>query len=96
MLADRDCPGICASRAVTTYISAAQRIGWDSTAGHLLPVVTCEGGRGRLPLSTARMTANPQGYLRLAELPSHFTMHSSRVGGSLSKSVGAATVCTRS
>ena len=56
VLADRDCPAVCAFRAVTAYISAAQRMGWDLTAGHLFPVVTAEGGRGSLPLPAARMT----------------------------------------
>ena len=31
-----------------TYIPAAQRIGGDLTAGHLFPVVTTDGGQGRL------------------------------------------------
>ena len=33
------------------------------------------------------MTSSLQSYLRMADLPSHFTMHSFRVGGSLSKSL---------
>ena len=48
---------------------------------------TAEGGRGSLPLSAARMTTALKGHLRAAGLPSHFTMHSFRVGGSLSKSL---------
>ena len=80
--ADRDCPTVCAFRAVTAYISAAQRMGWDLTAGHLFAVVTAEGSRGSLPLSTARMTTASQDHLRAAGLPSHFTMYSFRVGGS--------------
>ena len=87
VLVDRDCPAICTFRAVTTYILAAQRTGWDSTTGHLFPVVTTEGGRGSLRLFAARMTTALQGHLRAAGLPSHFTMHSFRVGGSLSKSL---------
>ena len=85
VLADRDCPAICAFRAVTANISAAQRTGWDLTAGHLFPVVTTEGGRGSLPLSAARMTTTLQSHSRAGELPSHSTMHYFRVGGSLSK-----------
>jgi len=92
VLADRDCPAICAFRAVKAYISAAQRIGWDLTAGHLFPVITTEGGRGSRPLSGARMTASLQGHLREAGLPSHFTMHSFRVGGSLSRSLAGTAV----
>ena len=60
-------------------------MGWDLRAGHLIPVVTAEGGRGRLPLSAACMTATPESHLRAAELPSHLMMHSFRVGGSLSE-----------
>ena len=78
MLADRDCPALCAFRAVTTYISAAQLIGWDSTAGHLFFVVTTEGSQ--------------QGYLRVAELPSHYAMHSSRARGSRGKSLAGTAV----
>ena len=60
---DRDCEETCACRAVTAYISAAPRIGWDLTAGHTLPPVTTEAGRGSRPLSAARMTASLQVHL---------------------------------
>ena len=83
VLADRVCSETCASRAVTAYISAAQRIGWDLTVGHLFPVVMTEGGRGSPPLSAARMTASLQAHLREAGLPDHFTIHCFREGGSL-------------
>ena len=73
VLADRDCPHKCACRAVTAYISAAQRIGWDLPAEHVFPVVAAEGGRGSRPLSAARMTASLQLHLREAGLPNHFT-----------------------
>ena len=46
VLADRGFPAICAFRAVTAYISAAQRMGWDLNAGHLFPVVTAGSGPG--------------------------------------------------
>ena len=46
VLADRVCRETCASRAVTAYISAAQRIGWGFTVGDFFPVVTTEGGAG--------------------------------------------------
>ena len=92
VLADRDCSAVCAFRAVTAYISAAQRMGWDLTAGHLFPVVTAGGDRGNLPLPAARMTTALQAHLRAAGLPSHFTMHSFRVGGSLSKSLAGTAV----
>ena len=81
-----------AFRAVTACISAAQRIGWDLSTGHLFPVATAEGGRGHLSLSAARMTVNRQSYLRMADLPKHFTMHSFRGGGSLSKSLAGTAV----
>ena len=92
MLADRDYPVVCAFRTVTAYISAAQLTGWDLTAGHLFPVVTAEGGRKSLPSSAARMTTILQEHLRGAGLPSDLTMHSFRVGGSLSKSLARTTV----
>ena len=85
VLAYRDCPAVCAFRAVAAYISAAQRMGWDLTTGHPFPVITAQGGRSSLPLSATRIMTAFQGHLRAAELPSHFTMHSFRVGGSLSK-----------
>ena len=44
VLADRDCPALCPFRVVTAYTSAAQRMGWELTAGHLFFVVT--SGRG--------------------------------------------------
>ena len=36
MLADRDCPAICAFRSVMAYIFAAKRIGGDLIAGYPL------------------------------------------------------------
>ena len=75
-----------------TYISAAQRMGWDLAAGHPFPMVTAEGARGSLPLSTARMTTTLRGHLRAAGLPSHFTMHSFHVRGSFSKSLAGTAV----
>ena len=92
VLADRVCPETCASRTVTAYISAAQRIGWDLTVGHLFPVVMTEGGRGSPPLSAARMTASLQARSREAGLLDHFTIHSFRVGGSLTRSLAGTAV----
>ena len=69
------------------YISAAPRTGWDLTAGHLFSVVSPAGGRGGLPLPTARMTTALQGRLTAAGLPSHFIVYCFRVGGSLGKSL---------
>ena len=92
VLADWDCQATCAFGAVASYISAAQSIGSDLPAGHLFRVGTAEGGRGCLPFSAARKTATLQGHLRAAELPSHFTMHYFRVGGSLSKSLAGTAV----
>ena len=43
LLADRDCRAIRTFMAVTGYISAAQRIGWDLTRGLRFPVVTAGG-----------------------------------------------------
>ena len=88
VLADRDCPAVCAFQAVTAYISATQRMWWDFTAGHLFPVVTAEGGRGSLRSPYDDL----QGHLRAAGLPSRFTMHSIRVGGSRSKSLAGTAV----
>ena len=67
-------------------------MGWDLTARHLFPVFTAEGGRGSLPLPAARMATALHGHLRAAGLPSHFTEHSFRVGGSLSKSLAGTAV----
>ena len=50
--------------------------------GTYSPWLRLKGVRGRLPLSAARMMAALQAiYLRAAELPKHFMMHSFRVGG---------------
>ncbi|CAN0059809.1 unnamed protein product, partial [Laminaria digitata] len=57
VLADKECPQICAFRGVTEYISAAQSIGWDLAKGRLFPVVLPDGGRGRgkVAMSAPRM-----------------------------------------
>ena len=84
VLADRDCPAVCPFRAVTACISTAQRMGWNLTAGSIFIVVTAGGGQGNLPFPAAGITAALKAYLRMAGLPSHFTTHSFRFGGTLS------------
>ena len=91
VLTGRDCPAICAF-PVTAYFSDAQRIGWDLDTGQRFPVVTVEGGRGRLSCSAARTTANLESYLRIADLLNHLPMHSFRVGGSIRKSLAGTAV----
>ena len=86
-LADRDCAPFSMFRAVTAYISAAHRM-CEPYCRHRFPVVTTKVGRGLLPLSVPRVTGALQGHLRVAGLPSDFTMHCSRLGGSLSKISG--------
>ena len=92
VLADVKNPQTCAFRGVTEYISAALAIGWDLTAGYLFPVVECNGERGSVAITAPRMTATLQAHLRAGGLPDHFTMHSFRVGGSLSKSLAGTAV----
>ena len=89
-LADRDCPAICAFRTVTRCITIAQRIGWNLTTGHLFPVVTAARGRGRLPLSAARMTANLKGICGWQSCRA--TLRCTPLGGSLSKSLAGTAV----
>ena len=67
-------------------------MGWDLGAGHPFPCVQEDGQRGGLPLTAPQMTAALQAHLRDASLPAHFTMHSFRVGGSLSKSLAGTPV----
>ena len=86
---DVACPSICAVRNVTAYINAAEGIGWDLSQGHLFPAVLPEGTRGRAPLTAAQMTAALQQHLRVAGLPPRYTMHSFRVGGSVTQSLTA-------
>ena len=87
VLADGECPQICAVRGVTEYIAAALAIGWDLTAGYLFPMVDENGGRGTVPLTAPRMTAALQARLRAAGIPGQFRMHLFRVGGSVSRSL---------
>ena len=86
-LADRDCPPFSILRAVTEYISAPQRM-CEPYCRHWFPVVTTKVGRGLPPLSAPRMTGALQGHLRVAGLPSDFTMHCFRLAVSLSKIAG--------
>ena len=87
VLADNECPQICAFRGVTEHISAAYSVGWDLAKGHSFPVVLPGGGLGDVALTAPRMVTALQGHLRAAGLPTKFTMHSFRSGGSLSKSL---------
>ena len=92
VLADKECSQVCAFRAVTEYASAAKSIGWDLTKGYLFSVVLADGARGSVVLSAPRMTAALEGNLRAAGMPDHFTMHSFRVRGSVSKSLAGTAV----
>ena len=87
VLADNKCPQIWAFRRVTKYISAAFSVGWDLAKGHLFPVVLPGEGRGGVALTAPRMVTALQGHLRATGLPSKFTMHPFRSGGSVSKSL---------
>ena len=69
VLADEECPQICAVRGVTDHISAALAIGWDLMAGYLFPMVDEDGGRGTVPLTAPCMTAALQAHLRAAGIP---------------------------
>ena len=92
MLADKECPQVCAFRAVTEYIFIAKSIGRDLTQGYLFPVVLTDWGRGSVALSAPRMTAALQEHLRTAGMPEHFTMHSLRAGSYVSKSLAGTAV----
>lgn len=80
-------PSLCAFKAVTSYISAAYRVGWDLASGHLFPQVSSDGVRSCHSMSSRHMTAALQAHLRAAGLDDHYTMHSFRVGGSVSRSL---------
>ena len=87
VLADAENLQTCAFRGVTGYIFAALAIGWDLSAGCEFPVVECNGERGSVAITAPRMTAALQAHLRAVGLPDYFTIHSFKVGGSLSKSL---------
>ena len=72
---------------VTEYIAAALAIGWDLTPGYLFPMMDENGGRGTVPLTAPRMTAALQAHLRAYGIPGQLTMHSFRLGGSVSRSL---------
>ena len=70
-------------------------MGWNLGEGHLFPQMQegfPDGQRRALPFTAPQMTAALQAHLREASLPSHFTMHPLRVGGSLSKSLAGTPV----
>ena len=92
VMADVDSPTTCAFRAVTKYIDAAYRVGWDLAGGHMFPQVSPDGERGQRPMTPKQMTAALQAHFRSAGLEDHYTMHSFRVGGSLSRSLAGTAV----
>ena len=92
VLADPGRAETCAVQGVSAYLEAALRQGWDLSLGHLFPVVEAEGQRGHEPMTAPRMKTAFQRHLRAAGLPDHFTIHSFRVGGSLSQSLAGTPV----
>ena len=69
------------------YISAAQAIGWDLSSGCLFSTPKQDGSRGTSRLVAKDMTRALQSHLQEASLSTLFTMHSFRVGGSLSRAM---------
>ena len=55
-------------------------------------MVELNGERGMMAITAPHMTAALQAHLRAVGMPGHFTMHSFRVGGSLSKSLAGTAV----
>ena len=55
-------------------------------------MVERNGERGTMAITAPRMTAALQAHLRARRMTDHFTMHSFRVGGSLSKSLAGTAV----
>ena len=92
VLADAENPQTRAFREVTEYLSAALAIGRDLTGGYLFPVVERNRERGSVAITAPRTTAALQAHLRAGGLPDDFTMHSCRVGASLSKSLAGTAV----
>lgn len=92
VLADSENYQTCAFRAVHSYIEAANQLGWDLETGYLFPEVEGDGTRSALPLTSKRMTALLQSHLKYAGLPTHFTMHSFRVGGSVSEALAGTSI----
>ena len=86
---DRD---ICAVRGVAEYIQAAQDIGWDLSTGYLFSEPEQDGSRGTPRLLAKDMTAALKSHLQAANLPVVFSMHSFRVGGSLSRAMAGETI----
>ena len=78
---------MCAARAVSEYIRAAEDIGWDLSAGYLFSDPASDGSQGPSKLTPRSMKNALQGHLREAGLPSHFAMHSLRGGSSLSRAL---------
>lgn len=82
----------CAVRGVAEYISAAQDIGWDLSSGYLFSEPAADGSRGSKRITAKHMTAALQAHLRAANLPDGFTMHSFRVGGSVSRAMAGESI----
>lgn len=83
---------VCAVRAVSEYIRAAEDIGWYLSSGHLFSDPAPDGRQGSSKLTPRNMTSALQSHLREAGLPDGFTMHSFGVGGSLSRPLAGDTI----
>ena len=92
VLADRDNHRLCAFRGVRAYLSAATSLGWDLEQGHLFPEIGQDGERLPHPVKPTKMRENLVAHLGHANLPTHFSMHSFRVGGSVSESLAGTAV----
>ena len=68
-------------------MSAAHSLGWDLEQGYLFPEILPDGERLPQPVKPAKMKENLVAHLGRASLPTYFSMHSFRVGGSVSESL---------
>lgn len=83
--------GACASGAYGVH-HRCRRHRLRLEKGHLFLVVAADDSRDRVPLTASQMTASLQTHLKAAGLPANFTMHSFRVGHSLTQLMGGTAV----
>lgn len=90
-----DCVFVSGVIGASYMTAAAYYLDWDLGQGHLFPEVESDGSRGALPVKPSGMRDHLKALWQQPSFRRFYTMHSFRVGGSLSESPAGTYRCRR-
>lgn len=71
-----------------------RQVGWDMTSGYLFSEISAKAQKGRLPVTTARMSVGLRKYATDVGETQKFSWHSFRSGGAISRALAGDSLST--